>query len=126
MNETIYREETDKTPRIEGDLNKGTFLMSGRSLSENTKEYYTPILDWLQEFCDNVTVDARVEFEIEYFNTSTSLFILEVLNKFKILSATSPVKMTWHYEDDDIEMREVGQGYKDMVGDILRLQPRTL
>lgn len=125
MIDTIYREATDKTPQIKGDLNLGTFSMSGRSLSENTEEFYTPVIEWLSEFCANVKVDTHVNFEIEYFNTSTSMFILELLNKFKRLSKTSSVQMVWHFEEDDIEMKEVGQGYKDMVGDILTLKSRN-
>lgn len=120
--ENILLEATDKTPRIEGDLEKGTFSIEGRCLPENAKIFYTPILDWLELLSDSKAELIRVDLAIEYYNTSTSKVLLEIFKRFKDLSDTKNVEMYWHYEDDDIEMMEIGENFRDLVGDFVHVQ----
>ena len=79
-------------------------------------------MDWLELLSDSKAELIRVDLAIEYYNTSTSKVLLEIFKRFKDLSDTKNVEMYWHYEDDDIEMMEIGENFRDLVGDFVHVQ----
>ena len=53
---------------------------------------------------------------MEYFNTSSSKCILDILRKLeKIHEAGGNVTVTWFYEEDDEDMQEAGEDYQRIV-----------
>ncbi len=110
----IYLEKAIKTPLISFDYDKGVLLMEGVSVPENTVDFYNPIVFWLREYVQNPKEHTTFDLKLEYFNTSTSVVLL---NMFRALSELGEDKLTinWHYEEDDVEMEEAGQDYSNMV-----------
>ena len=47
--DSYYLEATPKTPEIDFNPAANTFLIKGRSIPENSIEFYRPLLDWLDE-----------------------------------------------------------------------------
>ena len=41
-------------------------------------------------------------------------------------SQSKDVQITWIYEEDDVDMKEVGEDYQIMVGDIIQLQSKSI
>ena len=41
--ENFYLEETPKTPQIYFDYSQGTLVITGRSIPENSIEFYSPL-----------------------------------------------------------------------------------
>lgn len=120
----IFIEETGRTPRIEGDSAKGTLKLSGKSLPEDARSFYSDFRSWLLEFYHSEAKEIKIILDVEYFNTSTSNLLLEMMKQFKKMNETKKVTVLWYYEEDDIEMEEIGQDYKDLIGDIITLQPK--
>ena len=48
--EIINLEGTEDTPKIILDKTNKIFEISGRSLPEDSAEFYQPVLDWLGEY----------------------------------------------------------------------------
>lgn len=115
---------TEKTPAIVGDTEEGTLTISGKSLPENPRDFYTPFSDWLNEFYKTPSNSIKVVFDIEYFNTSTSNILVEILRQLQILRENKEVSVIWRYEEDDIDMEDVGNDFKIMVGDLITLEPK--
>ena len=48
--EAITFEGTAKTPTVKFDAANGIFEIKGRSIPENSIEFYKPLVDWLDEY----------------------------------------------------------------------------
>ena len=46
----IIIEGTPKTPTIRFDVSEGIFEIKGRSIPENSVEFYKPLIDWLENY----------------------------------------------------------------------------
>ncbi len=110
----LFLEKTIKTPRIHFDALKGHLIIEGRSIPEDAYSFYSPIYEWLEQFQQSGSDQAVVEFKLEYFNTSSSKCILEIL---KILEKQNDKKISvkWFYEEDDEDMLDSGEDYKQIV-----------
>ena len=114
--ESIVRDGTQKTPSIEFDAEVGKVEIKGRSIPENSIEFYNPLIAWLEEYSGNAKPTTEVNIQLEYFNTSSSKCILDVFKKLEVIAkAGSDVKVNWFYEEDDEDMLEAGEDYQSII-----------
>ena len=114
--ETISIEGTPKTPTITFDTNKGFLEIKGRSIPENSIEFYKPLVDWLEKYATKPQSVTNVNIQLEYFNTSSSKCILDVFKKLEgINKGGSQVTINWYYEEDDEDMLEAGEDYQAII-----------
>ena len=69
---------TPKTPSISFDLASGVLEIKGRSIPENSIEFYKPLVDSLEKYAGSPKSATNVNIQLEYFNTSSSKCILDV------------------------------------------------
>ncbi|MBU0488082.1 MAG: DUF1987 domain-containing protein [Bacteroidetes bacterium] len=117
--EKLVINATENTPEVIFDPASGNFEISGESRPENVREFYEPILNWLNEFSSSVKSDQGTltfKFKFEYFNSSSAKFILDVLKKIsEIHSKGADFKIIWYYDDGDEDMQEAGEEMSKMV-----------
>ena len=114
--EAITIEGTPKTPTIEFDATSGVVSIKGRSIPENSVEFYKPMVDWLDEYASSPKEKTEVNIQLEYFNTSSSKCILDVFKKLEIIkNSGSNVVINWYYEEDDEDMLEAGEDYQSII-----------
>lgn len=105
--EPILIEGTPKTPTIKFDASSGVFEIKGRSIPENSVNFYKPLIDWLDSYKEDPNDKTIVNIRLEYFNTSSSKCILDVFKKLEsIYKAKNEVEVNWYYEEDDEDMLE--------------------
>lgn len=110
--EVISLEGTEDTPKILLDKANGIFEISGRSLPEDSAEFYQPILDWLDEYIKSPNSETKFIFKLEYFNTASSKLILDVLSKLENLEN---ITVLWYFHEDDEDMEEAGEEFSELV-----------
>ncbi len=114
--EPIIIEGTAKTPSVRFDPTTGVFEIKGRSIPENSVEFYKPIVDWLDKYKENPMSKTEVNIKLEYFNTSSSKCILDVFKKLEAIhKARNEVQINWFYEEDDEDMLEAGEDYESII-----------
>lgn len=115
--DSINIEGTPKTPTISFDANTGVIEIKGRSIPENSIEFYKPLVDWLDKFADVAQGIVNVNIQLEYFNTSSSKCILDVFKKLENLQNKNraEVVINWYYEEDDEDMLEAGEDYQSIL-----------
>jgi hypothetical protein len=114
--EIISIEGTPKTPTITFDTGKGFLEIKGRSIPENSIEFYKPVVDWLEKYMLKPQTSTNVKIQLEYFNTSSSKCILDVFKKLEAINkAGSDVIINWYYEEDDEDMLEAGEDYQAII-----------
>ena len=110
--EIINLEGTEDTPKILLDKSNGIFEISGRSLPEDSAEFYQPIIDWLDRYANDSNESSMFVFKLEYFNTASSKLILDVLSK---LEDVQGAKVMWYFHEDDEDMEEAGEEFSELV-----------
>jgi hypothetical protein len=114
--EKLVIEGTPKTPSVNFDADKGHVEIRGRSIPENSIDFYKPMMDWLDNFSKTPTSKTNVHIQLEYFNTSSSKCILDVFKKLEALhKGGSDVLINWYYEEDDEDMLEAGEDYQAII-----------
>lgn len=114
--ELVNIEGTPKTPTISLNSDNGTIEIKGRSIPENSIEFYKPIVDWLDEYANAPKEKTVVSIQLEYFNTSSSKCILDVFKKLENLKkGKNDVVINWYYEEDDEDMLEAGEDYESII-----------
>ena len=114
--EPISIEGTAKTPSVKFDAGRGVIEIKGRSIPENSIEFYKPLVEWLDEYSKGPLKKTVVNIQLEYFNTSSSKCILDVFKKLELIhNANSEVLVNWYYEEDDEDMLEAGEDYESII-----------
>jgi len=107
---------TPKTPTVRFDSKAGHFEIKGRSIPENSVEFYKPLIDWLESYKNEPLPKTTIDVKLEYFNTSSSKCILEVFKKLEAIhKAQNEVVVNWYYEEDDEDMLEAGEDYESII-----------
>jgi hypothetical protein len=114
--EPLLIEGTPKTPSIRFESEQGLVEIKGRSIPENSIEFYKPLVDWLEKYSETPGPLTKVNIQLEYFNTSSSKCILDVFKKLEsIHKAKHEVIINWYYEEDDEDMLEAGEDYESII-----------
>ncbi len=113
---SINIEGTPKTPDVNFDHDKGNLLLKGRSIPENSVEFYKPLVNWLGEYSNNPKAKTVCEIQLEYFNTSSSKCLLDLFKKMEAMNKNGcEVIINWYYEEDDEDMLEAGEDYQSII-----------
>lgn len=104
-------EATKNSPRVE--LNPdGKLIIKGRSILENTTEFYTPVIQWVKNLtCEQITVEVR----LEYMNSSSSKHLITILKNIAAQSGTRKACVKWFYEEDDEDMLDLGKDFQTLI-----------
>lgn len=113
--EVLTVEGTTKTPTINFNPEEGYLLIKGRSIPENSIEFYKSLVDTLEEYEGKAKPQTKVDIQLEYFNTSSSKCILDVFKKLEAINLKSEVTINWFYEEDDEDMLEAGEDYQAII-----------
>jgi len=110
----IKGNDSDNEVILDGE--RGIFEFSGRFLPQKTREFFEPILTWLEEYSKDPHRKSVVIFKMDYFNTSSSKKFLDILLLFQdIHSKGFDVEIEWYHQKDDIDLKDAGLGYAELV-----------
>ncbi len=113
---TISLEGSAKTPTVLMDAEAGKVQIKGRSIPEDSVNFYKPIVDWLTEYATQPKEETVVDIELEYFNTSSSKCILDVFKKLEVIHKEgNKITINWYFEEDDEDMLEAGEDYQSII-----------
>jgi hypothetical protein len=115
-------DQTSSSPKVILDPEKKVFEISGESRPPDVGEFYGEIMDWMKDYSHHLvnTRDDRdsvvFSFDLEYFNSSSAKYLLDFCKQIaQVKSKGKDVMVKWHYEDDDMDMLEVGREMSRMA-----------
>jgi hypothetical protein len=114
-----------KTPGISFASDNGILEIKGKSIPENSIEFYRPVFEWLDDYSKAPAPSTILKVALEYFNTSSSKCLLDIFRKLETinLSGRSSVTVNWVYDSDDEDMMEAGEDYQALVKVPFELSP---
>ncbi len=105
-----------KTPTVNFNASTGVIELEGRSIPENSIDFYKPLVEWLDKYGQEPQAETSVNIRLEYFNTSSSKCILDVFKKLEnIHKDGNKVTINWYFEEDDEDMLEAGEDYQSII-----------
>ncbi|MCH8316935.1 MAG: DUF1987 domain-containing protein [Bacteroidetes bacterium] len=114
--EDLKLDLTEDTPAIIFNADSGVLELSGRSLPEDAAEFYQTALDWLDSYSEKPNAKTNIIFKLEYFNTSSSKLILDLLTKLEDLHNNGTQAMVvWYSHSDDEDMQEAGEEFAELI-----------
>jgi hypothetical protein len=114
--ENLILEGSAKTPSVTFNATEGKLELKGRSIPENSVEFYKPLNDWIDAYGNNPKAATVVDIKLEYFNTSSSKCILDLFKKLEqVNSKGTEVSINWYFEEDDEDMEEAGEDYQAII-----------
>ncbi len=114
--ENLQMISSAKTPEVLFDAENGKLLLKGRSIPENSIEFYKPLYDWVDSYAGQPKSETTIEVMLEYFNTSSSKCLLDLFKKLERMNGdASSVAVHWYYEEDDEDMAEAGEDYQAII-----------
>ena len=121
--EVLKIKGTNVSPEIMFDHNALEFEMSGYSRPENVRDFYIPILNWLEQFAgelaatrQSISKPVAFNFRMIYFNSSSAKFLFDMITHINAIHANKiPVMINWYYDEDDEELKEAGEELSEMA-----------
>jgi hypothetical protein len=109
--ENLEVKPTHDTPHIFCDAVNGEVLLEGRSLPENPMLVYERVFRWAESYNKS---NICIIFRLEYFNTSSSKQIFQVIKSFHGNPNVKSIKVKWYYEEGDYDSHETGEHYSHL------------
>ncbi|MFP4527826.1 MAG: DUF1987 domain-containing protein [Candidatus Kapaibacterium sp.] len=113
--ENLNIKETGTTPEIVLDANSARLSFSGESYPENALDFYKKIFEWIKSFATAHKGGILVEFNLIYFNTSSSKAIMDILDILDGYhrSGAGEVTVKWYYQEEDEDILETGEEFAE-------------
>jgi hypothetical protein len=109
-------EGSDKTPTISLNAETGEMEFSGKSIPENSAKLYDPVMEWVDGYIKAPNEKTVFVVKLEYFNTSSSKYLLEIFRRFEdLFKSGKKVSVQWYYELEDEDMQESGDDFRDIL-----------
>ena len=117
---SLTLEDTYKTPKIKLNPLNGELLFSGKSMPENAGKIYEPVLDWVKEYILNARPITNLKINLEYFNTSSSIWISKILKTLTTIENPDYLLIVHLYiSEEDFESVEEFDDLKDAFSPII-------
>lgn len=114
--EMFSLEGSPKTPSVNFNAETGVLEIKGRSIPENSVEFYNPLNDWIDQYGAEPQSNTVVDIKLEYFNTSSSKCILDLFKRLERINGKSTnVQVNWYFETEDEDMCEAGEDYEAII-----------
>ncbi|MBI2968295.1 MAG: DUF1987 domain-containing protein [Bacteroidetes bacterium] len=102
-------------PDVNLDAGKGILEIKGRSILEHATEFYQPILEWVDNYAQNPETETTINYQLDYYNSSSKKYLLDILEKFTpLFKGGKKVTFNWYYKEDDDEEKDAGILYGEL------------
>ena len=115
----------NRTPSIMLSPDENVFYIRGTSSPEDVRKLYYPVIEWINKFIEEILNDGfktfnienplRFQFDLNYFNSSSTKFFFDMLTEFKKLPVGFPFIVEWYYDQEDTDMKEAGVDFSKLL-----------
>lgn len=113
--ENLIVESTASTPEIHFDYENKKLRIAGESFPENAVKFYEPVMEWIKRYLELTDEkQTEVEFEMIYFNSSTSKVYLTLLSLLDEAARHGKIiAVNWRIPEQNEAAEECGEEFKE-------------
>ena len=105
---------TDRTPDIQLSAAEGIFSMRGESFPEDVAAFYGKVILAIDALASTIQGPLKVDVAMVYINSSSIKAMFRIFEGLEnVRKHGHPLTITWHFQDDDDIMEELGEDFKD-------------
>jgi len=110
---------TDRTPEIQLSASQGIFSMRGESFPEDVAAFYGQVIMAIDAMASSIQGPLKVDVAMVYINSSSIKAMFRIFEGLEnVRKHGHPLSITWHFQDDDDIMQELGEDFKDRFPDL--------
>jgi hypothetical protein len=110
---------TDRTPEIQLSAAQGIFSMRGESFPEDVAAFYGQVIMAIDALANTIQGPLKVDVAMVYINSSSIKAMFRIFEGLENVRKNGhPLTITWHFQDDDDIMQELGEDFKDRFPDL--------
>ena len=110
---------TDRTPEIQLSASQGIFSMRGESFPEDVAAFYGQVIMAIDAMASTIQGPLKVDVAMVYINSSSIKAMFRIFEGLEnVRKHGHPLSITWHFQDDDDIMQELGEDFKDRFPDL--------
>ena len=110
---------TDRTPEIQLSAADGVFSMRGESFPEDVAAFYGQVIMAIDALASTIQGPLKVDVAMVYINSSSIKAMFRIFEGLEnVRKHGHPTTITWHFQDDDDIMQELGEDFKDRFPDL--------
>jgi len=107
---------SNNTPHIILDVDSNIFSIEGKSFPEDSKEFYRPVIEWMDEFKTTNPKSMKVHFNLFYLSSSSIISVKQFLMKVVDLNNSgTQTTIVWSHDDDDDDIKKTGEDYQKLT-----------
>lgn len=116
MIEPLRIQATNDSPAVILDKEMNCFEFNGKSLPENPKEFFTPIVNWVNDYVKEPNNETVLTFKMEYINSASQKRIHDIILICKEIHENNlPIYVDWYYHSEDEGMKEEGETLSELI-----------
>ncbi|MEX2443954.1 MAG: DUF1987 domain-containing protein [Alkalispirochaeta sp.] len=95
-------EKSKSTPSVDLDAETGVLAIGGESYPEDSHQFFAPLVEWLDTFLTDRSVDVTFRVDLAYMNTSSTKYMIDILDRLEAAhDAGRNVAVEWFYDEDN-------------------------
>jgi hypothetical protein len=116
----LRMEKTQSTPYINFSQVTNRLTIKGESFPENAAKFYAPVLEWLKAYLTDLDAQqVTMEFEIVYFNSSTSKIFMTIFDLLEeAVHNRKKISVNWKCDKENETAIEFGEEFKEDLTDL--------
>ncbi|MBL4752721.1 MAG: DUF1987 domain-containing protein [Flavobacteriales bacterium] len=109
-------EATKSTPEITLNAKTHIMVLKGRSLPENTRQFYDQIKHWLNSYAPPKGTLICIDVSFTYVSSSSLIALLSILKQLKEHTERGcELKVKWYYEKYDDDLLSIGEDMQHLA-----------
>lgn len=105
---------TTASPQVEADWEKGMLCMRGDSYPENSYEFYTPVIEWVERYLSDTDAALHLELRLMYLNTSSIKVMMDLFDRLEdVHQSGRPVSVSWLYDARNERVAELADEFRE-------------
>lgn len=106
--------ETQSTPSVNGDWERGCLSMAGDSYPENSFEFFGPTIEWLERLLKEAQIPLRLELRLVYMNTSSVKAMMDIFDLLEEAHTQGrQVSVNWYYDPRNERVMSLADEFKE-------------
>ncbi len=107
---------SNNTPHIILDGDSKSIVIEGKSFPEDSKEFYRPVIEWMDAFKATNPSELEVFFNLFYLSSSSIISVKQFLMKVVELgNSGAKTTVIWAYDEDDDDIKKTGEDYQKLT-----------
>lgn len=102
------------TPSVDFNIEKNELRISGKILVENSKDFFSPLHSWVNEYCEMIKDGSTLIVDLIYYNTSAFKELLSLM--YTISNSEKNFSILWKYDEDDDVSLEDAEELQNILG----------